>query len=84
MRYVLASVTHIFPHDLYIYILTSSFTPQIGLPTSDIDLDVEQLTRVACALLDIPVYDNIIESLHLLVSLYLECSANKQIENDGK
>lgn len=45
-------------------------------------MDVLELSRVACALLDIPVYDNIIESLHLLVSLYLECSNNTQLVGD--
>lgn len=43
----------------------------ILLPTSEIDLSLEDYARVICSILDIPVKGNIIESLHLLFSLYL-------------
>ena len=34
------------------------------------NMDIAQYARVVCALLDIPVYDKLTESLHLLFSLY--------------
>ena len=56
--------------------------PHLG---SDSPLSVEQLTRVACALLDIPVQEdagnkNLIESLHVLFSLYSAFSANDHFQ----
>jgi intraflagellar transport protein 46 len=42
----------------------------IPLPASDIDLDFDDYARVLCALLDIPVKGNLIESLHHLFTLY--------------
>jgi intraflagellar transport protein 46 len=49
----------------------------IELPSADIDLDLEEYVRVVCTILDIPVYTNAIESLHLLFSLYLEFKSNQ-------
>ena len=46
------------------------------LPNADIDLTLQEYARTACALLDIPVYDNLVESLHVLFSLYLEFADN--------
>lgn len=46
-------------------------------------MSVEEYARLACALLDIPVYDNIIESLHLLFSLYSEFKANPYFSSQG-
>lgn len=40
------------------------------------DIDVLTYTKAVCAMMDIPVYDNPIESLHLLFSLYLEFKSN--------
>ncbi|KAJ8598200.1 hypothetical protein CTAYLR_005527 [Chrysophaeum taylorii] len=48
----------------------------IVLPDADIDLSLPEFARLACALLDVPVYDNLVESLHLLFSLYLEFAEN--------
>jgi intraflagellar transport protein 46 len=42
----------------------------LPLPTAEMDLSVEEYTRVICALLDIPVKGNLVESLHVLFSLY--------------
>jgi intraflagellar transport protein 46 len=33
-------------------------------------------SKLVCALLDVPVYDNVIESLHVLFSLLLEFKQN--------
>ena len=42
----------------------------LPLPTAETDLTIEEYTKVICALLDIPVKGNIIESLHVLFYLY--------------
>jgi intraflagellar transport protein 46 len=42
----------------------------LPLPTADMDLTLEEYTRVICAMLDIPVKGNMVESLHVLFSLY--------------
>lgn len=43
---------------------------QVSLPDPEIALSTEEYAKVLCALLDVPVYDNIIESLHVVFSLY--------------
>jgi intraflagellar transport protein 46 len=40
------------------------------------DLDLLSYSKLVCALLDVPVYDNVIESLHVLFSLLLEFKQN--------
>jgi intraflagellar transport protein 46 len=42
----------------------------LPLPTADMDMSLEEYTRVLCAMLDIPVKGNVVESLHVLFSLY--------------
>jgi intraflagellar transport protein 46 len=42
----------------------------LPLPTADMDMSLEEYTKVICAMLDIPVKGNIVESLHVLFSLY--------------
>jgi intraflagellar transport protein 46 len=42
----------------------------LPMPAADMDLSVEEYARVICAMLDIPVKGNIVESLHVLFSLY--------------
>jgi intraflagellar transport protein 46 len=42
----------------------------VPLPTADMDLSLEEYTKVICALLDIPVNGNLVESLHVLFSLF--------------
>jgi intraflagellar transport protein 46 len=42
----------------------------LPLPTADMDLTLEEYTKVICAMLDIPVKGNIVESLHLLFSRF--------------
>jgi len=40
--------------------------------TAAIDCDVAAFARIVCALMDIPVYDKLTESLHVLFTLYSE------------
>lgn len=39
-------------------------------------MELRALTQAVCGLLDIPVYDNPVESLHLLFSTFLEFKSN--------
>ena len=55
------------------------------LPTEEIDMDLGQYCKLACALLDIPVHNttnnkNLIESLHVLFTLYSEFRANPHFQ----
>jgi len=49
------------------------------LPSADMNMSVEQYARVVCALLDIPVYDKVVESLHVLFTLYSEFKTNAHL-----
>jgi hypothetical protein len=40
------------------------------------ELDIKTYARLVCTLLDIPVYDDPVESLHVLFTLYLEFKNN--------
>eukprot|EP01116_Phalansterium_solitarium_P021623 TRINITY_DN679_c0_g1_i3.p1 TRINITY_DN679_c0_g1~~TRINITY_DN679_c0_g1_i3.p1 ORF type:complete len:347 (-),score=125.89 TRINITY_DN679_c0_g1_i3:326-1366(-) len=42
----------------------------IKLPSADLDVDIKTFARIICAVVDIPVYNNITESLHVLFCLY--------------
>ncbi|KAG3109300.1 hypothetical protein PI124_g11673 [Phytophthora idaei] len=43
---------------------------------SELDVSLKELTKIVCAVLDIPVYEgNYVQSLHVLFSLYLEIEA---------
>ena len=47
------------------------------MPLSLQDLDLDTYSRLVCGLFDIPVYgDRVIESLHLLFTLFLEFKNN--------
>jgi intraflagellar transport protein 46 len=48
-------------------------TPQATLPDmTNLGCEVEAFARMVCALMDIPVYDKVTESLHVLFTLYSE------------
>ncbi|OHT17175.1 Intraflagellar transport protein 46 like protein [Tritrichomonas foetus] len=49
----------------------------LPLPSADMDLTVEEYTKVICAMLEIPVKGNIVESLHVMFSLYNEFKHNQ-------
>jgi intraflagellar transport protein 46 len=53
---------------------------QVGWPaTTDLQIDLGALGRLACAIVDIPVYNSLKESLHLLFTLYIEFKSQKQL-----
>lgn len=49
---------------------------QIQLPNENLDLDLTQYIKVLCNILDIPTYNNPVESLHVMFTLYLEFKNN--------
>lgn len=50
------------------------------LPSPDLDLSLAEYAKALCAILDIPTYDNPIESLHLMFSLYTEFKNNPHFQ----
>lgn len=53
------------------------------LPQVDVDVSLEEYARTICAILDIPVYKNLSESLHVLFTLYMEFSSNQHFMHQG-
>jgi len=53
----------------------------VQLPGHEIELDVKDYAKVVCAMLDIPVYDKITESLHVLFTLYSEFKNNSHFQS---
>jgi intraflagellar transport protein 46 len=53
----------------------------IALPPPGIDLDIFQYVRLLCNLVDIPTSANLVESLHLMFSLYLEFRQNQHFQH---
>jgi len=52
----------------------------LKLPSPDLDLSLGEYTKILCAVLDIPVYENPIESLHQLFSLYMDFRNNPHLQ----
>lgn len=62
-----------------------------ALPSPNLDLSLAEYTKTLCALLDIPVYDNPIESLYLMFTLFIDFRNNPHFKarlldngSDGK
>jgi len=55
----------------------------LQLPSPDLELSLPEYARVLCSILDIPVYDNPIESLHVMFSLYMDFRNNPQFQRMG-
>mmetsp|Transcript_35844 Transcript_35844/g.41836 ORF Transcript_35844/g.41836 Transcript_35844/m.41836 type:complete len:515 (+) Transcript_35844:48-1592(+) len=53
----------------------------LQFPPTQIDLDIDQYVRVMCAVLDIPTYGSLIESLHVMFTLYCEFRANQHFQH---
>ena len=52
----------------------------LKLPSPDLDLSLLEYSKILCAILDIPVYDNPIESLHQLFSLFMDFRNNPHLQ----
>lgn len=51
---------------------------KMALPHVDLDMPLEEYAKIICALVDIPVYEGaLVESLHVLFTLYLEFKNNQ-------
>ncbi|CAM9189549.1 unnamed protein product, partial [Discosporangium mesarthrocarpum] len=48
----------------------------VNLLTPDLEMSLEEYARMMCAIMDIPVYDNLLESLHVLFTTYMEFKSN--------
>eukprot|EP00904_Undaria_pinnatifida_P008712 jgi/Undpi1/4971/HiC_scaffold_19.g08323.m1 len=48
----------------------------VNMLTPELDLPLEDYARMMCAVMDIPVYDNLIESLHVLFTTFMEFKSN--------
>mgnify|MGYP001147653087 CR=1 FL=1 len=53
----------------------------LPMPSADLDLSLDEFIRVVCALLDIPVKGNVVESLHVLFTLYQQFKENHYFTN---
>lgn len=51
----------------------------LRLPGGDVDMPTSSLAKALCALLDIPVYDDVVDSLHWMFTLFLEMKNNEVI-----
>ena len=47
------------------------------------DIELRQFVRIACAILDIPVHENLIESLHVLFTLFSAFKENQFFRGRG-
>jgi intraflagellar transport protein 46 len=52
----------------------------LALPSPDLDLSLAEYAKVLCSILDIPTYDNPVESLHLMFSLYMDFRDNPHFQ----
>jgi intraflagellar transport protein 46 len=52
----------------------------LSLPSPDLDLSLAEYAKVLCSILDIPTYDNPIESLHVMFSLYMDFRDNPHFQ----
>lgn len=52
----------------------------IQLPPPDLDLTLPEYAKLLCSILDIPVYENPVESLHLLFTLFTDFRNNPHFQ----
>ncbi|KAG5496630.1 hypothetical protein JIQ42_03461 [Leishmania sp. Namibia] len=53
----------------------------VAFPPSNISLDLDQYVRTLCAILDIPTYSSLIDSLHVMFTLYEEFRSNQHFQH---
>ncbi len=64
------------PHTPALPSTTTCHSPSPPPPVPPQDLDLPTFTKAVCTVMDIPVYDNPIDSLHLLFTTLLEFRSN--------
>ena len=52
----------------------------LELPSPDLDMSLAEYAKVLCSILDIPTYDNPVESLHLMFTLYMDFRDNPHFQ----
>ena len=52
----------------------------LELPSPELDMSLAEYAKVLCSLLDIPTYENPVESLHLMFSLYVDFRDNPHFQ----
>jgi len=52
----------------------------LQLPSPDLDLSLAEYAKVLCSILDIPTYDNPVESLHLMFNLFMDFRNNPHFQ----
>ena len=57
---------------------------KMKLPSPDLDLTLTEYSKLLCSIIDIPTYDNPIESLHHLFSLYMAFRDNPHFQVQAK
>ncbi|GAA6099817.1 intraflagellar transport protein 46 homolog [Tachysurus ichikawai] len=60
---------------------TRGLDHNVNLPTADINCDLAEYIDIICGILDIPVYKNRIQSLHVLFTLYSEFKNSQHFKN---
>lgn len=54
---------------------------KLKLPPGEIDLTTKEYAMISCGLVDIPVYQSVVQSLHVLFTLYSEFRSNQHFTN---
>lgn len=55
----------------------------VACHAENVDLNMHDFVKVMCNLLDIPVYQNHVESLHVLFTLFAEFKNNPFLQGGG-
>ncbi len=53
---------------------------KIPLPPPDLDLTLPEYAKLLCSILDIPVYENPVESLHVMFTLFMDFRNNPHFQ----
>lgn len=53
---------------------------KLPLPSPDLALSLGEYSKILCSILDIPVYENPVESLHLMFSLFMAFKENPHFQ----
>ena len=52
----------------------------LQLPSPDLDLSLAEYAKVLCSIVDIPTYENPVEALHLLFTLFMDFRNNPHFQ----
>jgi hypothetical protein len=68
---------------LVLLLLTNHLSVQTRLPSSSMDMTLQEYARICCSIVDIPVHNSVTQSLHVLFTLYSEFKNNPHFGNIG-